>query len=72
MRPLLLGTARRASQSSYDFEVQFGSVVTAARAGVVHAVRVDQPAGSPSSSPAFYCEAVASAGPTRVGSTSDP
>ncbi len=31
---------------SYDIEMPFGSVVTAAREGTVHAVRIDQPTGS--------------------------
>lgn len=33
-------------RSSYDFEMPFGSVVTAARDRVVLAIRVDQPTGS--------------------------
>lgn len=31
---------------SYDFEMPFGSVVTAARDGIVHAIRVSQPQGA--------------------------
>ena len=40
------GSHQSTLRHSYDFEMPFGSVVTAARAGVVHAIRVSQPAGA--------------------------
>ncbi len=40
------GSHQGTLRHSYDFEMPFRSVVTAARRGVVHAMRVTQPAGS--------------------------